>query len=354
MARKLIKGNEAVAEAAIRAGVDAFYGYPITPQSEIAEYLSRELPKRGGSFLQTESEVGTINMLWGAGAAGARVMTSSSGPGICLMQEGISYMCAGRVPGVIVDMVRIGPGPGNLQGAQDDYVMCVKGGGNGSYKTIVLAPSTLQEAIQLVSDAFMLADKYTNPTIVLGDGLLGQMMEAVDFDLLKTYEPPEKPWALRGRHGDKKKIIAAMARGHKSIYSMNYENENVRYKAMESEVRSENVDLEDADVVFVAYGTAARMAKFAKSKLEAELGIKVGIIRPITLWPYPYADFDKIGNKCKAIIVPEMCVIGQMIEDVKIGAAGRWPVYHVGDQEFQPLNPNDIIRFTKEVLGGVK
>jgi len=353
MARVLMKGNEAVAEAALRAGADAYYGYPITPQSEIAEYMSREMPLRGRSFLQTESEVATINMVWGAGAAGARVITSSSGPGISLMQEGISYMCAGRVPGVIVDMMRLGPGPGNLQGAQDDYITCVKGGGNGTYKVICLAPATLQEAIQLVSDAFDLADKYTNPVIFLADGMIGQMMEAVDFDLLKTNPPPEKPWALRGRHGGPKKVISAMARGHVNYYAANWENEQSRYPAMEKEVRYEASNLEDAELVFVAYGSSARMAKYAAGKLRGE-GVRVGLIRPITLWPFPHAAFDQIGPRCKAVIVPELTIIGQMIEDVQISAAGRWPVFHVGNQQTRPMNPSDVVKAAHEVLGGAK
>lgn len=362
MAKKLMKGNEAIAEAAIRAGLQFYAGYPITPQNEIPEYLSHELPKAGGVFVPCETETAGICMVYGASSTGARCMISSSGPGIALMQECMSYLTVSRLPAVIVDVMRTGPGGGDLSGSQDDFNMCVRGGGNGQYHMITLAPCSGQEAVELMRPAFELADLYRNPVMFLCDGVIGQAMESVDFDKMpepRTDLPSKESWALRGRGytGDDVKLPDGQLREKRAVFSqepgMNiYEtctyHENVLYKEMrEKEVRYEAIGLEDAEIVLCAYGTTSRMAKDAIRMMAAK-GVKVGIIRPITLWPFCDKVFEELGDNVKAIIVAEMNAAGQMLDFVKLAVNGRKPVHFIGNRS-DMINAYDIVEKINEV-----
>lgn len=331
MAKELWKGNEAIAEAAIRAGCRHFFGYPITPQNEIPEYMSLHMPKVGGVFVQSESEVSAINMVYGAAGSGVRVMTSSSSPGISLKQEGISYLAGAQLPCVIVNIMRGGPGLGSIQPAQSDYYQSTRGGGNGDYRLIVLAPSNIQEACDLTFLAFDLADIYRTPVMIIADGMIGQMMEAIEWKEREKLELPEKDWAATGTKGKRK---------HNIINSLFIEAEacdehnrmlEVRYKKIEeNEVRYEEINCEGAEIIYVAYGTPSRLAH-AASNLLKEKGIKAGILRPITLWPYPYKKINEIASQesVKAVISVEMST-GQMIDDVRIAVNGLKPVGFVG------------------------
>jgi len=349
MAKVLMKGNEAIAEAAIRAGCQAFFGYPITPQSEIPEYFSRELPKRDGIFLQAESEIAAMNMVMGASASGARVMTSTSGPGYCLKLEALAAMTLTRLPAVIVVVMRNGPAFGTMKAAQEDYRMT----GNGGYKVLTFAPSTVQEAAEMVFEAFDIADQYRNPVVVLADGMIGQMMGPVDFDKVpaKRLELPEKGWALHGKNSRGGEPIFHFIPEGRTHYGEKYEAETVLYpEIIRNETRVETKGLDDADIVLTAYGTAARMCKAAQEILGDK--IKLGFIRPKTLWPFPYDAYNQIGPGCKAIICPEINIIGQMIDDVRIAAEGRWPVYHVGDSANDFLTPQQIVDKVLEIWEG--
>lgn len=346
MTKVLMKGNEAIAEAALQAGCKAFFGYPITPQSEIPEYFSREMPKRDGVFLQAESEIAAMNMVMGASASGARVMTSTSGPGYCLKLEAIAAMTLTRLPAVIVVVMRNGPAFGNMKAAQEDYRMI----GNGGYKVVTLAPSTVQEAADMAYQAFDIADRYRNPVVILADGMIGQMMGAVDFDLLPKSEEelPEKEWALHGKNSRNGKPFFHFIPEGRSHYGEKHYAETELYPLItEKETQVEIVDVEDADIVIAAYGTAARMSKLAAENLDMDL--KIGMIRPKSLWPFPYSAFEAIGPKCKAVICPEINIIGQMIDDVKIAVNGKVPVYHVGDSQEESLTPKDITNKIIEV-----
>lgn len=320
--RVLMKGNEALAEAAVRAGCRFFAGYPITPQNEIPEYLSWRMAEVGGTFIQSESEVAAINMVYGAAAAGARAMTSSSGPGISLKQEGISYLCGAELPCFYANIVRGGPGLGNIALAQSDYFQSTRGGGHGDYRVIVLGPSSVQEMVDLTMLAFELADKYRNPAMVLGDGILGQMMEPCVLRPMVDYDPaPKKSWAVGDSARRDRHYISSVYLAPGTL-----ESHNVRllkkYKKIEaSEVRYETVGVDDADVVVVAYGTSARIAKSAAAMSRAGGGPKLGIIRPITLWPFPKEIVRGIAARKRDILVVEMS-FGQMYEDVLISACG--------------------------------
>jgi 2-oxoglutarate ferredoxin oxidoreductase subunit alpha len=354
MARKLMKGNEAIAAAAINAGCRYFFGYPITPQNEIPEYMARELPKVGGAYVQAESEVAAINMVYGAGGAGARVLTSSSSPGISLMQEGISYIAGAEVPCVLVNIMRAGPGLGGVQPAQADYFQATKGGGHGDYRVIVLAPANLQEAVELTQLAFDLADKYRNPVMILADGMIGQLMEPVE---MPPYRPscdlPPKDWATTGtRHGNgRRRIINSLylypdeLEAHvRSIYR--------KYEQAEREdVRFELVDCAQADVVIVAYGTTSRIARSAMEKCR-RLGLRVGLLRPITLYPFPHRAFDTVLESAKAVLVVEMSM-GQMLDDVKIAVAGRRPVFFYGRTGGIVPTPEEVVKQVQSILGGI-
>ena len=327
----LMKGNEAFAEAAMRGGCRYYFGYPITPQNEIPEYMSRELPKRNGYFIQAESELAAVYMAYGAGAAGGRVFITSSSPGIALMQEGFSFMCSAEVPTVVLTVSRCGPGIGGIQPGQADYFQATRGGGNGDYKVPVFAPSTIQEGVDLVYEAMDLADEYRNPIMIFTDGLLGQMMEPVMFpEQVKLIESHEirsvKPWALTGYgDDDSKKNAITSLRIQPEVLEKHVEFMFEKYAKAEIElVRYEAIDVEDADVVIVAFGTMARITKEAIEML-AEQGLKAGLIRPISLWPFPYDEFKKITKKTKVVISAELSM-GQMIQDVKIGVGDRFPV----------------------------
>ena len=346
MTKVLMKGNEAIAEAAIQAGCKAFFGYPITPQSEIPEYFSREMPKRNGIFLQAESEMAAMNMVMGASASGARVMTSTSGPGYCLKLEALAAMTLTRLPAVIVVVMRNGPAFGNMKAAQEDYRMI----GNGGYKVVTLAPSTLQEAANMTYQAFDIADRYRNPVVILADGMIGQMMGSVDFDRMpiNTADLPEKTWALHGKnYRNGVPVFHFIPEGRTHYGEKSYAETELYPLITKNETQVDSRDLEDADLVIAAYGTAARMSKLAAEQLPKE--IKVGIIRPKSLWPFPYDEFNKIGNNCKAIICPEINIIGQMIDDVRIAVGGKYPVYHVGDSSVESLTPRDVVNKVLEV-----
>lgn len=351
MAKVLMKGNEAIGAAAIAAGCKYFFGYPITPQSELPEYMSRELPKIGGVFLQAESEIAAINMVYGAAGAGVRVMTSSSSPGIALKQEGISYIAGAELPCVIVNIMRGGPGLGSIQPSQTDYFQSTRGGGNGDYRMVVFAPSDVQELVDLMMEGFDIADQYRNPVMVAGDGMIGQMMEPVEFKTPVKRELKEKEWATTGTGGKRKpNIINSLYIDPETLEQHNIKLQ-AKFKEMEeNEVRVESYNLEDAEVVIAAYGTTARIAKTAISKMEKE-GMKVGLIRPITIWPYPYDEFKKINPDCKGILTVEMNT-GQMTDDVKIAVEGKFPVSFYGRTGGMIPEPDAIIEEVKKIYGG--
>jgi 2-oxoglutarate ferredoxin oxidoreductase subunit alpha len=350
----LMKGNEAIGAAAIRAGCKYFFGYPITPQNELPEYMSREMPKVGGVFLQAESEVAAINMVYGASGAGARVMTSSSSPGIALKQEGITYIAGAELPCVIVNIVRGGPGLGGIQPAQSDYNQVTRGGGNGDYKLLVYAPANLQEMVDLMQEAFDAADFYRNPVMMVGDGMIGQMMEPVEFrDSVSRFELPEKDWATTGTLGKRKpNIINSLALDPAELEKHNHKLQK-KYDAMKAnETRYETYNMKDADVVIVAYGTTSRIVRNAINELK-EQGINVGLIRPITLWPFPEKAFEEVPAGCKSLLSVEMSM-GQMVDDIKIASNGRWPVSFYGRVGGMIPTPEAVMEKVKELIGGAK
>ena len=346
--RLLMKGNEALAEAAIRAGCLHYFGYPITPQTEVAHYMAKKLPKVGGVFLQAESEIAAINMVYGAGSAGIRVMTSSSSPGISLKQEGLSYMAGSQVPAVVVNIVRAGPGLGGIQPAQCDYFQACKGGGHGDYRQIVLAPSSVQELYELTVEAFNLADRYRIVAMILGDGILGQMMEVVEFKDTETIEKVEKPWAVTGHGGKREQNVITSIHLSPAVLEKMNQNLQDKYKLItEKECRYELYNSEDAEIFIVAYGTVARIAKSVIEMAKSE-GLKVGLVRPITLWPFPQEVFDKVIDKTKAFLTVEMSS-GQMVEDVRLAVNGKKPVYFHGRMGGMVPNKNDIMEKVREI-----
>ena len=322
MSRVLMRGNEAIAEAAIRSGLKCYFCYPITPQGELVEYMAKELPKRGGVFLQAESEVAAINMVYGAAAAGVRAMTSSSSPGISLKQEGISYIAMARLPCVIVNMMRGGPGLGNIAPAQGDYFQSTKGGGHGDYHLIVLAPSTVPEAAELVRLAFDLSDRYRVPAMILADGMIGQMMEPVELpEPVDTKDIPERPWAVTGAKGRPNNVITSFDLEPEGLKEMNLVLQETYREIERNEVRWEEVETEDAELLIVAYGTMGRIAKTVV-RLARQEGIKVGLLRPITLWPFPYEPVRKLAERVRTVLTVELSA-GQMWEDVRLAVEGR-------------------------------
>ncbi len=325
-----MKGNEALAEAVIRAGCQAYFGYPITPQSEILEYLASEGRARGMIVLQAESELAAINMVYGGAGAGARVMTSSSSPGISLMQEGLSYIACAELPCLIVNVNRGGPGLGTIQPSQGDYFQATKGGGHGDYRLIVLAPSSVQEMADLVYDGFDLADRYRNPVMILADGALGQMMAKVEFkeyDIADHITP--KPWATVGKPKSRERnIITSLHIQPEKMEQVNLKLQAKYAQIAEREIRFELVDSDDAEYLIVAYGLVARIAHRSVELLRAK-GIRVGMLRPITLNPFPYAALKKAAEKVRGILVVEMNS-GQMVEDVRLGVEGKTPVQFFG------------------------
>ncbi|MFC1704214.1 3-methyl-2-oxobutanoate dehydrogenase subunit VorB [Candidatus Omnitrophota bacterium] len=328
----LMTGNEAIAEAAIQAGCRFYSGYPITPQNEIPAYMSRRMPEAGGVFIQAESELAAINMVFGASAAGARAMTTSSSPGMSLKQEGISYMAGCRLPAVIVNIMRGGPGLGNISPSQSDYFQATKGGGHGDYHSIVLAPSTVQESVDLTRHAFDLADTYRMPVIILGDGMLGQMMEPITkFKTKATRVKAKKPWILTGAQGRKPNIIRSLLLKEGALENLNRTLQKTYRTIISKEQQYEISHLENSTVAVVAYGTVARIAKQAMIEARSK-GSKVGLIRPISLWPFPDNAFSQLlakNSKLKAILVVEMST-GQMVEDVRLAVNGRCPVHFYG------------------------
>ncbi len=349
--KKLMKGNEAIAEAAIRGGCRAFFGYPITPQNEIPEYMSWRMFEVGGTFVQAESEVASINMLYGACGAGARAMTSSSSPGISLMQEGISYLCCAKVPCVIVNMVRGGPGLGGIQPAQGDYFQSVKGGGHGDYHMIVYGPGSVQECVDIMYDAFDVADKYRVPVMILGDGMLGQIMEPVELPPMKDLTAlPKKEWATTGEgKGSNRRIINSLLINPDDLEAHNNAMLEVYKEIAKNETKVEKYLCDDAEIVITAYGTVARIAKSAVNTLR-EMGYKVGLIRPITLFPFPVDAYKELANSdtVKKFVCIELSV-GQMIEDVILATESKKKVEFFGRNGGNVMSPDDIVEFiTKE------
>lgn len=341
METKLMKGNEALAEAAIRAGCDAYFGYPITPQSEVLEYLAREMPKHGRIVLQAESEVASINMVYGAAGAGFRTMTSSSSPGISLMQEGISYLAGAELPCLIVNVNRAGPGLGTIQPGQGDYFQSTKGGGHGDYKLIVLAPSSVQEMADFVFLGFDLADTYRNPVLILSDGAIGQMMEKVTFGSL-TPHFVEKPWATTGKPESRNRnYITSLFIQPERMEQHNNKLEAKFKTILEHEVRFEEFNTEDAEYLLVAYGLSARICQKAMD-LAREKGIKAGLLRPITLWPFPAARLLELADRVKFMLTIELNA-GQMVDDVKLAVNGKVPVAFYGRLGGMIPTPEEIV-----------
>ena len=355
MQKELWKGNEAIAEAAVRAGCKAYFGYPITPQNEIPEYMSHRMPEAGGVFVQAESEIAAINMVYGASAAGVRAMTSSSSPGISLKQEGISYLIGAELPAVIVNMMRGGPGLGTIQPGQADYFQATRSPGHGDGHMIVLAPSSIQEAADLMEDAFDLADRYRTPVMMLADGMIGQMMEPIEWKQREKKPPVEKPWAADGRDGDGKTHFVT------SLRLQSDANERFVLSLMEKysqiqreETRWEETGCQGADILIAAFGTTARIALSAARKLEKE-GIKAGLFRPVTLWPYPSDALKKLAaqESVKAVLTVEMNA-GQMLYDVKLAVLGAKPVYFYGRTGGMVPEPRHIADKVRELLSEVK
>ena len=330
MAKELIDGNSAIAEAAIRAGVEAFFGYPITPQTEVLEHFARRMPEEGRVFLQAESEVASINMVYGAACAGARVMTSSSSPGISLMQEGLSYMACSEVPAVVVNIMRGGPGLGNVQPSQSDYFQAVKSAGHGDFHMIVLAPATVQETIDLVVEAFDLADKYRTLVMVVGDGTTGQMMEPAEMPPMRPVRKAEEraEWALVGAVDRSPNIITSLYLGAENLEAVNQRLQAKLALITENEVRYKELETEDAEFLLVAFGTVGRMCRTVVQNARAQ-GLKVGLLRPISLWPFPSERLAELGARVRGALVVEMNA-GQMVEDVRLAIDGRCPTRFYG------------------------
>jgi 2-oxoglutarate ferredoxin oxidoreductase subunit alpha len=357
MTKQLLKGNEAIAEAAVRAGVQAYFGYPITPQTELLEYMARRMPELNRAFLQAESELAAINMVYGAACTGQRVMTSSSSPGVSLMMEGLSYISASEVPCVIVDVMRGGPGLGNIAPSQGDYTQIVKGGGHGDFRMITLAPATVQEAVDLTALAFDLADKYRMVAAVLLDGSLGQMMEPAELPPMRAAPKPasnghgangsSQAWALTGAQGRAKHVVT-------SIYLVPEDEEkfNQRLQAKydlvrRNEVRYHEYQTEDADYVVVGFGTAGRVAQTAVKQARA-LGLKVGLLRPVTLFPFPERRIAELAQRARGFLVVEMNA-GQMVEDVRLAVDGKAPVAFYGRMGGVVPLPDEVLEKVREM-----
>ncbi len=349
--RVLMKGNEAIAEAAIRAGCRHYFGYPITPQTEVAAYMAKKMPKIGGVFLQAESEIASINMVYGAAAAGMRVMTSSSSPGISLKSEGLSYIAGSDVPAFVVNVQRGGPGLGGIQPSQSDYFQATKGGGHGDYRMIVLAPASVQEMASLTIKGFNLADKYLMTAMILADGTIGQMMEPITFEeaAVETYD---KPWALTGTQMRRKhNIVNSLYLKSDELEQKNFERYE-RYKAVEEdEVMYEQYMMEDAEICVVAFGIASRVAKNAVAQARRE-GVKAGLIRPITLWPFPKAVLRQAADQVKSFVCVELNM-GQMIEDVRLATECRRPVSLCNRTGGMIPSPEQVLSSIREAQKGV-
>lgn len=343
MAKELIEGNAAIAEAAIRAGVEAFFGYPITPQTEVLEHFSKRLPEEGRVFLQAESEVASINMVYGAACAGARVMTSSSSPGVSLMQEGFSYIACSEVPAVVTNIMRGGPGLGNVQPAQGDYFQAVKSAGHGDYHMIALAPSSVQEAIDLMVLAFDLADRYRTIVIFVADGSIGQMMEPAELPPMRAVRRLEEraSWALTGAKGREHNIITSLFLGAENLEAVNMRLQDKLKQIAENEVRWKEYSTGDADLLLVAFGTVGRICQTVVREARAK-GMKVGLLRPVTLWPFPSVRIAELAQQVKGILTVEMSA-GQMVEDVRLAVEGACPVRFYGRMGGVVPLPDDIL-----------
>ncbi len=350
MEKALMKGNEALAMAAIKGGCTHFFGYPITPQNEIPEFLARELPKAGGVFIQAESEIAAINMVYGAAAAGARTMTSSSSPGIALMQEGVSLLAAAELPCVIVNVQRGGPGIGSIQPSQSDYFQMTRGGGNGDYRILSLAPANVQESSEMIQEAFELADYYRTPVSVVSDGLLGQMMEPVEFKDIPKRDLPAKDWITVGHGGKRKPNTIRTVTLDPEILEKATLRRKAKFDRMEeNEARYEAYDIDTAEIVLTAYGTTSRIVKNSIEILRKE-GIKAGLIRPQTLWPFPKKPFRSLTESCRAVLCVEMSC-GQMLDDVHLAINGRIPVEFYGRTGGVIPSPPEIVEKVKAIMG---
>ena len=354
MAEKvLMKGNEALGEAAICAGCRHFFGYPITPQTELAAYMAKKLPKIGGVFLQAESEIASINMVLGASAAGIRAMTSTSSPGISLMSEGISYMAGCDLPALLVNVQRGGPGLGGIQPSQSDYFQATKATGHGDFHLIVLAPSSVQEVVDLVFLAFELGEKYRMPAMLFSDGMLGQMMEPVELPEQGSFDPPDRPWAVTGTKKQRRhNIVNSLYLDPALLEKTNFDRFERYEKCKATEQRWEEFMTEDADIVLVAYGASSRICRSAVVSARAE-GIKVGLLRPITLWPFVTQPLDRLSSTAKAFISVEMSM-GQMAEDISLAVNGRKPVHFYGRTGGIIPSPAEVIEQIRIVNGGLK
>lgn len=358
MSKVLMKGNEAFAEAAIRAGCNCYFGYPITPQNEIPEYMSHELPKAGGKFVQAESELAAVNMAYGAAASGGRAFISTSSPGLALMQEGLGFICSCEVPIVALNVSRGGPGVGGIQPGQADYFQVTRGGYNGDVKIPVLAPAGIQECVDLIYEAFDIADKYRNPVVIFADGMMGQMMEPVELPPHRPILGPEEiakknAWAITGTDQHEGRNVVFSLRLQPNVLEAHVEHMFEKYAEAEKElVRYNTMGLEDAEVVFVAFGTMSRLCAEA-IELLGERGVRAGMIRPISLWPYPDRAFDEIGPKTKLVISTELSM-GQMIQDVKAAANGRWPVKLISRTGGVVPSSLEIVDKTLKMLAEVK
>jgi 2-oxoglutarate ferredoxin oxidoreductase subunit alpha len=335
-----MKGNEAIAEAAIAAGCDAYFGYPITPQAELLEWMARRMPEEGRVFVQAESELAAINMALGAGAAGARVLVSSSSPGISLMAEAMSYMAGSRVPCVLVNVMRGGPGLGSIGAAQGDYLQATKGHGHGDYRVPVLAPSSIGEAIELVGLSFQLAERYRTPVMILADGILGQAMEPVEPDFPRL-APRADDWTLSGADGREPRVVRSLHIAPVDLEAHNDVLQEVYREITAHEQRWAGEDLDDAEVVLVAYGTAARVARTAVER-SRERGLRAGLFRPITLWPFPAAALREATAGARAVLVVEMSA-GQLVEDVRLALEGSVPVFLHGRTGGMVPSPDGVV-----------
>ena len=349
MAKILLHGTEAICEGAIRNGCRAFFGYPITPQNEVPEYMSVKMPEIGGVFVQAESEIAAINTVYGAAGSGVRSMTSSSSPGISLKQEGISYIACAKIPCVIVNIMRAGPGLGGILPAQGDYFQAVKGGGHGDYRLIVLAPASVQEACDLTYLAFDLSDKYRVPAMILGDGMIGQLMEPVELPPMRALSDiPEKDWATDGAFGEKRRILNSLLIDPDTLEPHVQAMQKTYAEIAQNETRCETYLCEDAEIVLTAYGTVGRIAKSAVDALR-KAGVKAGLIRPITLFPFPAEAYRAAANTAKAFLTVELS-LGQMVEDVELAVGGKKPVYFFGRQGGNVMTEEEIVDAAKEAL----
>jgi len=347
MGKQLTKGNEAIVKAAVLAGCRAFYGYPITPASEIAEAAAKYLPAAGGVFVQAESEVAAINMLYGGAAAGVRAMTASSGPGISLMQEGFSYLAGAEMPCVVADIMRAGPGLGNIAPEQGDYNQIVKGGGHGNYRTLVVAPYSVQEMADLTTLAFDLADRYCNPVVVLADGFIGQMMEPVEF-AARAVLPPPPGWAVLGNAETRRNLVSSIHLEPDAMERHVRKLEAKYHEAERNEVRAESWRTEDAEIVLVGYGIMGRVLK-AVVELARARGIRAGLLRPITLYPFPAAELRALARQAKAFAVVELST-GQLIDDVRLALGGRAPVELFGRVGGNVPSAEDVLEFLEHTF----